>query len=440
MTLTIRRVKSLKANPARDTFEWDEKIPGFGVRVKSSGVISFFIQYRNAHGISRRLTLGKVGVLTPEEAREQAQIKLAEVAKGHDPAGDKSAARNAMTVKELCTLYMDSMEKQPGPRGRIKKPSTRQADQSRIDKHINFLIGNKPVISLTIQDVEKLQSNIAAGKTAQDRPETGRGGKVAGGRTAAARAIGLFGTILEFARRQGIIENNPARGVKKFPDQKRKRFLSKDELTALGMAMRETANEGENATGLAAIRALLLTGCRRNEILSLPWTWLDTKASCIRFADTKTGAQIRPIGATAVKFLSELPKGEILIDDEKEKKVSPWIFTADRGEGHFIGLPPVLERVCEKAKLKDVTIHILRHTFASAAAELGFTELTIAGLLGHTARGVTNRYSHLPDSALISAADKVSEHIEDALNSIEKKKETKPKKEKPRSSKKQIAR
>ncbi len=437
MTLTIRRVKSVKADPDRDVYTWDGKLPGFGIRVKPSGVASFIIQYRNAHNISRRMTLGKVGVLAPEEARKMAREELAEVSKGRDPAGNRAATRNAITVKELCALYLDNIKKLPGPRGRIKKPSTRKADQSRIDRHINFLIGNRPVVSLTMQDIEKLQASIAAGKTAQERPEKGRSGKVAGGRTAAARAIGLFGTILEFARRQGVIESNPARGVKKYPDQKRKRFLSKEELKALGAAMLTAAGEGENTTGLAAIRALLLTGCRRNEILSLPWAWLDAKASCIRFADTKTGAQIRPIGTTAAKFLSELPKGKIQGEGKGEKKESPWVFTADRGDGHFIGLPPVLERVCEKAELKDVTLHTLRHTFASAAVELGFTELTIAGLLGHTARGVTNRYSHLPDSALISAADKVSKHIEDALNGIEKKKEVKPKKQKPRASKKQ---
>lgn len=436
MTLTIRRVKNVKADPDRDVYTWDGKLPGFGIRVKPSGVASFIIQYRNAHNISRRMTLGKVGVLAPEEARKMAREELAEVSKGRDPAGNRAITRNAMTVKELCALYMDNIKVSPGPRGHIKKLSVQKADQSRIDKHINPILGNRPVISLTMPDIEKMQTNIAAGKTAQDRPKKGRSGKVAGGRTVAARTVGLFGTILEFARRQGIIENNPARGVKKYPDQKRKRFLSKDELKALGSAMREAANGAENKTGLAAIRALLLTGCRRNEILSLPWEWLDTEASCIRFGDTKTGAQIRPIGATAVKFLSELPKSEITGEKEGENKQSPWVFTADRGKGHFIGLPPVLERVCEKAKLKNVTLHALRHTFASAAAELGFTELTIAGLLGHTARGVTNRYSHLPDSALISAADRVSEHIENALNGVEQRTDEKPKKKETRSPKK----
>lgn len=415
MKLTIRSIKTIKIDPDHDVFEWDDDLAGFGVRVKSSGVASFILQYRNVHGISRRLTLGKAGVLTPEEARTEAKLKLAEVAKGIDPAGDRKSAREAMTVKELCALYMENAEKLPGARGRVKKSSTLVADQSRIDRHVNPLIGNRPVVSLSLRDIETLQNNIAVGKTAVPRPEKGRSGVVMGGRTVAARTIGMFGTILEFARRQGVIDNNPARGVNKFPDQKRKRFLSLDEIKALGKAMREAADEQENTTGLAAIQSLLLTGCRRNEILSLPWAWLDEKAQCIRFADTKSGAQIRPIGGAAAKLLAEQPKREI-VGKDKKKKLSPWVFPAYRGEGHFIGLPNVLDRLCQRAELQGVSLHVLRHTFASVAAELDFTELTIAGLLGHTARGVTNRYSHLPDSALLSAANRVSSHIMNALD------------------------
>ena len=92
------------------------------------------------------------------------------------------------------------------------------------------------------------------------------------------------------------------------------------------------------------------------------------------------------------------------------------MFPADWGEGHFIGVIRVLDRICKRAKLLGVTPHVLRHTFASIAAELGFSELTIAGLLGHASQGVTQRYVHL-DAALVLAADRVSHHIVQLLDS-----------------------
>jgi integrase len=104
---------------------------------------------------------------------------------------------------------------------------------------------------------------------------------------------------------------------------------------------------------------------------------------------------------------------------QSRHKECQWIFPADRGVGHFIGLPRILARLCARAGLKDVTVHTLRHSFAATAAELGFSELTIAGLLGHTVPGVTARYAHVPDSALVAAADRVSAQIAAALDSFD---------------------
>jgi integrase len=397
--LTKRVVDTLRPDRKRDVFKWDAgdgALKGFGVRVKPSGVASFFVQYRNKEGRTRRLVLGRVGELTPDEARRIATDKLKEARTGGDPSAERHAARAAITVSELCDLYLADAK------GRIK-PSTLAMDCSRIECHVKPLIGRRTVGALTRRDIERLQSDVAAGKTAKPRREKGRGGKGSGGRGVAARTVGMLGTILEFGKRHGMLADNPARGIRRFADNKRRRFLSADELVALGEAMREA---GANRTGVSAIRCLLLTGCRRNEILALPWPWLDAKARCIRFEDTKSGAQLRPIGAAAANYLASQPRHT---DCE-------WVFPADRGDGHFIGLPRVLARVCARAKLKDVTVHTLRHSFAAAAAELGFSELTIAGLLGHTMPGVTARYAHVPDSALVAAADRVSARMADALD------------------------
>ena len=401
--ITKRAVDALRPDPAgRDVFLWDAgdgALKGFGVRLKPSGAASYIVQYRNKEGRTRRLVIGHVGELTPDEARQLAADRLKEARKGGDPSADRHAARGAMTLSELCDLYLVDAQ------GRIKT-STLEMDRSRIDRHVKPLIGNRAVSAISRRDIERFQADVGAGKTAKPRKEKGRGGLTAGGRGVAARTVGMLGTILEFAKRQGIVLDNPVRGVRRFPDNKRRRFLSLDELAALGKAIRDAEIGGENRTGAAAIRALLLTGCRRNEMLALPWAWLDAKARCIRFEDTKSGAQIRPIGAEAASFLASQP----------HREDSPWIFPADHGDGHFVGLPRVLKRLCARAGIEDVSLHTLRHSFAAVAAELGFSELTIAGLIGHKMPGVTARYAHVPDSALLVAADRVAARVAAALD------------------------
>ena len=401
--ITKRNVDRLRPNPdGRDRFLWDAgdgALKGFGVRVKPSGIASYIVQYRNKEGRTRRLALGRVGVLTPEEARTLAGDKLKEATKGGDPSAERHAARKAMTVAELCEWYLREAA------GWVK-PSTLAMDRSRIECHVKPMLGQRTVAALTLAEIERFQGHIAAGKTAKARPEKGRTGRTMGGRAVAARTVGMLGTILEFARRNGVIADNPARGARRYPDEKRRRFLSLDELTVLGRVIREAEAEGENRTGISAARALLLTGCRKMEILALPWEWLDVRACCIRFGDTKSGAQLRPIGAAAVDHLSAQPK----------RDGCDWVFPADRGDGHFVGLPRVLNRLCARAGLADVTVHTLRHSFAAVAAELGFSELTIAGLLGHSMPGVTARYAHVPDSALVAAADRVAARIAAVLD------------------------
>ena len=399
--LTKRLVDTIRPDPAgrRDVFAWDNELRGFGVRMKPSGAATYLVQYRNREGRTRRLAIGKLGTLTPEQARGLARDKLVEATKGADPSAERHAVKTAMTVAEICDLYLTE-----GAR-RIK-PSTLAMDRSRIERHVKPLIGRRSVRSLTPEDIERVQLDIAAGKTARKRAN-GRGGATTGGKGVAARTVGMLGTIFEVARRRRLIRENPARGVARLPEGKQRRFLSLDEIAALGAAMREAAEDvRENRTGLAAIRFLLLTGLRRMEALALPWEWVDAQTRCIRFGDTKSGAQLRPIGAPAAAMLGSLPRAD----------GARFVFPADRGNGHFVGLPRVLARLCGRAGLSGITVHVLRHSFAAAAAEMGFSELTIAGLLGHSVPGVTARYAHVPDRALITAADQVSARIAATLD------------------------
>ena len=392
--LSKRVVDALRPNPAgKDVFLWDSgdgALKGFGVRMKPSGTGAYIVQYRTAEGRTRRLALGKVGTLTPDEARTLARDKLVAVTKGADPSAERHAARASMTVGELCDLYLA----EAAPR---IKASTLAMDRSRIDRHVRPLLGRRTVRGLTPEDVEKMQLDIAAGKTARKRGD-GRGGVTTGGKGVAARTVGMLGTILEVARRRRLISANPARGVDKLPEGKQRRFLSIEEIGKLGAAMRDAEEEGiENRIGLAAIRFLLLTGLRRMEALALPWGWVDSRSRCIRFEDTKSGAQLRPIGSAAISLLDTLPRSG----------GQRFVFPAGRGEGHFIGLPRVLARVCRRASLSGVTVHVLRHSFISALANKGIDQRIIDELVGHQTEAMRRRYRHLYPKTVADAINQV---------------------------------
>lgn len=387
--ITKRLVDGLEPNPEREVQVWDSELRGFGVRVQPSGTASYFVFYRTPEGRQRKLTIARVGAVTPDEARRVAREKLGATTKGEDPSADRRKARTAMTVAELCDLYLEDAE------GRVKASSLAM-DRSRIERHVMPLIGTRRVPALTTDDIEAMQRDITAGRTAAARK--GVGGITTGGKGVASRTVGMLGTILEFAKRKRIITVNPARGIHRAPDGKQRRFLSADEIGRLGKAMRKAEDAGESSVAIAAVRFLLMSGCRRMEALALPWAWVDGAHGCIRFGDTKSGAQLRPIGKAAFAALPS-PRG------------SKWVFPAERGDGHFVGLPKVLDRLCESAKLEGVTVHVLRHSFAAMAAGMGYSELTIAGMLGHSVPGVTARYAHVPDAALVAAADAVSQQI-----------------------------
>jgi integrase len=392
----------------RDVFAWDSELRGFGVRVLPSGVKSWVVQYRNRNGQQRRYAFARVGVFTPEQARKEARAKLVAVADGKDPSAERKAALNALTVAEACDEYLVASK------GRVKA-STLAMDRSRINVHVKPLLGAQPVASLRPRDIEKFLADVIAGKAVKkkaigDNSKKKRGGVSRGGAGAASRTVGMLGTILERAVRDGLLTANPVRGVKRPKDKARKPPFSFDVLKALGLALKaeEIAEEG-NKAGAQAVRLLLLTGFRRMEGLALEWDVIDVRARCVRFADTKSGAQIRPIGRAGLDLLETV----------RPEDARGFVFPADSASGHLVGLPRVWARIAKRAKIEDVSLHGLRHWFASAAAEMNYSELTIAGLLGHKVKGVTARYATTPDAALLAAADAVSARIAAALEGKE---------------------
>ncbi len=266
--LTKRVVDALRPSAAGEAFVWDSDLKGFGVRIMPTGVGSYILKYRNKEGRQRKLALGRVGSLTPDEARGIARQRLAEVAAGADPSAERRAIRKAITVAELCDIYVADAQ------ARVK-PSTLAMDRSRIEVHVKPLIGSRAVVALTGSDIERLQADISNGRSAKAPREAGRGGVARGGKGVASRTIGMLGTILALACRRKIIQENPARGVDKLPEGRQTRFLSLAEIGRLGAALRALDAADVGPAGTAAIRFLLLSGCRRMEALALPLAWVD---------------------------------------------------------------------------------------------------------------------------------------------------------------------
>ena len=402
--LTKRVVENLTSAIA-EKFVWDSEVKGLGIRIKPSGSKSYFIQYRNHTRRTRRMVLGSCSVLALDEARSLAREKLVDVIKGLDPSAERKALLNSETVEQLCFWYLREAEagRLLGRKRRPIKSSTLKADRNCITSHVVPLIGRLLVSGVVKADIEKLMADITRGKTA--KPRNGRGGVTTGGRGVAVRVVTVLHSIFEHAIRMDLVDSNPVRGIRKPAYQVKDRRLSEAEIIQLGRTMANMAKEGESPTGILAIKFLLLTGFRRNEALALRTSWIGRSGGFIQFPDTKSGRQVRIIGQAATS----------LIHSKFSRKDDCYVFPADFGGGHFIGLPRVLGRITLRAGISGITLHTLRHTFASMAAEMGFTELTIAGLLGHASRGVTQRYIHI-DEALVLAADKVSTRMRQLLD------------------------
>jgi integrase len=302
-------------------------------------------------------------------------------------------------MAEFCDDYMrDAEAGLVTYRGRAKRPSTIAVDRGRVDRHIKPLIGKKLVRGIMRRDIENVMHDIRLGKTAAD-VKTGYRGRaiVTGGASAAARTVRLLGSIFSYAIKQGIRTDNPVSGIALPADGKRDRVLTPDEYGRLGMALNAAEAAGRNLIAINAYRMLAVTGCRRGEIFGLRRSEVDDHRQCLRLIDTKSGPQVRAIGRDALELLSNC------VSDSK----GDYVFPASHGNGHLTDAK-LFRNVCDRADLTGVSLHTLRHSFASVALELEYSELTIAGLLGHKVNSLTSRYAHHVDRALVAAADRVA--------------------------------
>lgn len=393
---------------------WDAgkgAVAGFGARRQRDSV-AYVLKYRTADGRQRWHTIGRHGApWTPETTRSEAQRLLGDVAKGIDPGAEKQAKRHAVTVAELCQRYLDDAEagRVLVREGRPKKPGTLEGDRGRINGHILPLLGKLPVAAVTRQDVEQFRHSVASGETARQAKTKPRGvSRVSGGRGVATRTIGLLGAIFRYAVDHGMRTDNPAHGVRKYAENKRERSLADAEYAALGEALRAT--EGTMwPQAVACARFLALSGWRVGEALLLRWGDVDLARRTATLPDTKTGRSMRPLSRGACEVLLGLSRGA---DDAL-------VFPATRGSNPMVGFKKMLRRLVGSAGLPaDVTAHVLRHSFASVAADLGYSEPTIAALIGHKGQTVTSRYMHAADAVLLAAADAVARRTAELMGEL----------------------
>jgi integrase len=410
--ITKRLVDSLEGKE-RYYFVWDVDLTGFGVRVWPSGRKTYLARYRlpgeGRKGMSKRISLGEHGTVTPDEARQLARKALGSVAHGRDPVAERSARRQAPTVKELGEDFLKDAETRT-------KPTTFSEYVRLWHKHVLPAIGTKQVPAIETADIRKLHRSLS------ETPYV------------ANRVVARLHTFFEFAESEKVRprHSNPVEGLDLFPEQGRERFLSVAEYQRLGAALIKAETVGlppapkkrrkpstnpatqkhrpkvgveipftADPYGVAAIRLITLTGWRKTEALSIEDSLLDLERGHVRFSDTKTGRQSRRISQTVIDFLKTIPRIE----------GNPHFFPGLKGKGCRKTIDRLWHAVRHAAGLDDVRLHDLRHSFASVPASAGTSLLIIRELLGHKNVATTERYSHLANDPVKEAAEKTSADI-----------------------------
>ncbi len=380
--LTKRTIEALAPRDV-DYIAWDNDIPGFGVRVMPSSRKSFVLQYR-AGRRSRRMVLGYVNVVTPEQARRMAIQHLAALRHGIDPLAERDAGRDAVTVGDLAARF-DAEHIAVH-----LKPSTQKEYRRSLEKFILPFFGKRPIAEVSREEVASFHHKH------RHVPYQ------------ANRCLEILSKMFNLAELWGLRPDgsNPRKHIRKYREEKRERFLSAAELRRVGEVLREMEEEGlELPSAIAAVMLLILTGCRLNEIMTLKWEYVDLDAGVLNLPDSKTGAKTVYLGKPAMdtlRRLTPLPH-------------NPWVICGIKPGGRLIDLQPFWQRLRARAGLKDARIHDLRHTFASAAVAAGQGLPMIGKLLGHTQVQTTARYAHLAADPVKAAAENVSSVIAQAV-------------------------
>ena len=360
LTISKRTVDGL-AVEGKEAIFWDRELPGFGVRVYPSGRKIYVAQSRGPAGI-RRVSLGRHGKLTAEQARKRAGVAIGRIKRGEDP--DPGPPERAFAVADLAERYLEAHV------AVHCNAHTQGIYRGSLRNHILPALGGMAVASVGRAEAAALHYGLR---------ETPR---------AANRALMVLSKMYSLAEAWGLAPpgGNPCRFVLRYKEGRRERFLTEEEYRRVGRALCALEAEGPvQARAAAALRLLMLTGCRLGEVLTLRWSDIDRKTGEFRLRDAKTGARMVPLTPPALQVLAGIVR----------VRRSPWVFAGSRPDRRLAQLTTFWHRVRARAEVEDVRIHDLRHSFASRALALGESLTMIGRLLGHTDVGSTARYAHL---------------------------------------------
>lgn len=365
--LTKSTVDALSLGP-EDYVIWDAALPGFGVRVKPSGIKSYIIQYRNRRtGTSRRKTIGQHGpLLTFHKAKERARIILADALKGNDPVADDRGIREAPTMKNLAVDYFDQ---HAVPK---KRPRSTENDRSMVDRIILPRFGAKKVAAVHARDIHLL--HVSMSKTPYQ----------------ANRVLALLSKMFSLAVKWGWRSD-------KLSDEELRRLLA------------VLANH-QNQRAANAVRFQLLTGARLGEVLKARWADINFER----------GIWTKPSHHTKQKRTEHLPLSGpalTLVTDMRSKidQNQEYLFPGDVPRQPLQDIKKFWKRVVSEAGLREYRLHDNRHTHASHLVSSGLSLEVVGCLLGHTNPTTTKRYAHIADTPLRAAAERFGAKL-DALH------------------------
>ena len=373
-TISKRTVDGLSVDE-KDAVFWDRELPGFGVRVYPTGSKVYVVQTR-AKGKSKRVTLGRHGVISADQARRKAAETIARIKSGEDPEGKPAST---VTVADVAARYLKEHV------ALHCKPGTAKLYRSVLERFILPAYGHLAVGEVDREHIAELHYEL------RDTPYQ------------ANRVLEIGNKLFNLAELWKLrTGSNPCKFVRKYREKKRERFLTDEEFRRLGDVLNEMeADKTLPVYPAAAFRLLILTGCRRNEIVTLRWEHVDLEDGEFRLPDSKTGARLVPLSPAAARVLAELPR----------IKGNPWVIPGFKPNRHLSDLNHYWDRVRERADLQGVRIHDIRHSFASRALALGESLSMIGKLLGHNKIDTTSRYAHLARDSIKASSARVADSI-----------------------------